>query len=46
MVDLNFYRINEEDKTRRRKAKARARIKREGNGRPLFCIIEEGRSYY
>ena len=42
MVDVNFYRINPEDKTRRRKA--RARIKREGNGRPLFCIIEEGRS--
>ena len=41
MVDINFYRINPEDKTRRRKATAR--IKREGNGRPLFCIIEEGR---
>ena len=43
MVDVNFYRINKEDKTRR---KARARIKREGNGRPLFCIIEEGRRLY
>ena len=41
MVDVNFYRINSEDKTRRRKA--RARIQREGNGRPLFCIVEEGR---
>ena len=41
MVDINFYRINTEDKTRRRKA--RARIQREGNGRPLFCIVEEGR---
>ena len=41
MVDVNFYRINKEDKTRRRKA--RARIQREGNGRPLFCIVEEGR---
>lgn len=40
MVDVNFYRINPEDKTRR---KARARIQREGNGRRLFCIIEEGR---
>ena len=40
MVDINFYRINKEDKTRR---KAKARIKREGNGRPLFCIVEEGR---
>ena len=40
MVDINFYRINPEDKTRR---KATARIKREENGRPLFCIIEEGR---
>ena len=44
MVDINFYRINKEDKTTRRKA--RARIKREGNGRPLFCIIEEGRRLY
>ena len=44
MVDVNFYRINPEDKTRRRKAKAR--IKREGNGRPLFCIVEEGRSLF
>ena len=41
MVDVNFYRINSEDKTRRRKA--RARIQREGNGRKLFCIVEEGR---
>ena len=41
MVDVNFYRINTKDKTRRRKA--RARIQREGNGRPLFCIVEEGR---
>ena len=41
MVDVDFYRINQEDKTRRRKA--RARIQREGNGRPLFCVIEEGR---
>ena len=44
MVDVNFYRINKEDKTRRRKA--RARIKREGNGRPLFCVVEEGRSLF
>ena len=44
MVDVNFYRINSEDKTRRRKA--RVRIKREGNGRPFFCIIEEGRRLY
>ena len=44
MVDVNFYRINSEDKTRRRKAKAR--IQREGNGRPLFCIVEEGRSLF
>ena len=44
MVDVSFYRINPEDKTRRRKAKAR--IQREGNGRPLFCIIEEGRRLY
>ena len=41
MVDVDFYRINQEDKTRRRKA--RARIQREGNGRPLFFVIEEGR---
>ena len=41
MVDVNYYRINSEDKTRRRKA--RARIQREGNGRKLFCIVEEGR---
>ena len=44
MVDVNFYRINKEDKTRRRKAKAR--IQREGNGRPLFCVVEEGRSLF
>ena len=44
MVDVNFYRINPDDKTRRRKA--RARIKREGNGRPLFCVVEEGRSLF
>ena len=44
MVDVNFYRINKEDKTRRRKA--RARIQREGNGRPLFCVVEEGRRLY
>ena len=41
MVDVNFYRINKEDKTRR--SKARARLQREGNGRPLFCVVEEGR---
>ena len=41
MVDVNFYRINEEDKTRRRKAKAR--IQREGNGRTFFIVSEEGR---
>ena len=44
MVDINFYRINKEDKTRRRKAKAR--IQREGNGRPLFCVVEEGRRLF
>ena len=44
MVDVNFYRINPEDKTRRRKAKAR--IQREGNGRPLFCVVEEGRRLF
>ena len=44
MVDIDFYRINEEDKTRRRKA--RARIQREGNGRKLFCIVEEGRRLF
>ena len=44
MVDVNFYRINKEDKTRRRKA--RARIQREGNGRQLFLIEEEGRRLY
>lgn len=40
MVDVNFYRINKEDKTRR---KARARIQREGNGRIFFSVVEEGR---
>ena len=40
MVDVNLYRINKEDKTRR---KARARIQREGNGRMFFCVVEEGR---
>ena len=44
MVDVNFYRINPEDKTRRRKAKAR--IQREGNGRRFFCIVEEGRRLF
>lgn len=44
MVDINFYRINTEDETRRRKAKAR--IQREGNGRPLFCVVEEGRRLF
>ena len=44
MVDVDLYRINKEDKTRRRKAKAR--IQREGNGRPLFCVIEEGRRLF
>ena len=44
MVDVNFYRINPEDKTRRRKA--RARIQREGNGRQLFCVVEEGRRLF
>lgn len=44
MVDVSFYRINTEDKTRRRKAKAR--IQREGNGRKLFCITEEGRRLF
>lgn len=44
MVDINFYRINKEDKTRRRKAKAR--IEREGNGRPLFCVVDEGRRLF
>ena len=43
MVDVNFYRINEEDKTTRRR-KTKARLQREGNGRPLFCVVEEGRS--
>lgn len=41
MVDVNFYRINLEDKTRRRKAKVR--IQREGNGRTFFIVSEEGR---
>lgn len=45
MVDINFYRINEEEKTTRRR-KARARIQREGNGRPLFCVVEEGRRLF
>ena len=40
MVDVNFYRINPEDKTRR---KARARIQREGNGKAFFYVVEEGR---
>ena len=44
MVDFDFYRINKEDKTRRRKA--RARIKREGNGRMLFVVSEEGRCLF
>lgn len=43
MVDVNFYRINEDEKTRRRKAKAR--IQREGNGME-FCISEEGRRLF
>ena len=42
MVDVDFYRINPEDKTTRRKAKAR--IKRDGNGRTFFCVVEDGRS--
>lgn len=44
MVDIDFYRINPEDKTRRRKAKARIQI--EGNGRPVFCVVEEGRRLF
>ena len=44
MVDINFYRINTEDTTRRRKAKAR--IQREGNDKPLFCVVEEGRRLF
>ena len=44
MVDVDFYRINTEDKTRRRKA--RARIQREGNSKPLFCVIEDGRRIF
>ena len=45
MVDINFYRINSEDKTTRRR-KAKARIQREGNSRPLFCVVEEGRRLF
>ena len=41
MVDINFYRINKEDKTRRRKPKAR--LQREGSGRTFFMVSEEGR---
>ena len=44
MVDVTFYRINKEDKTRRRKAKAR--IQREGNGHTFFIVSEEGRRLY
>lgn len=44
MVDVNFYRINTEDTTRRRKAKAR--IQREGNSQTLFCVIEDGRRLF
>ena len=44
MVDINFYRINKEDKTRRRKA--RVRIKREGNGKAFFCVVEDGRRLF
>ena len=44
MVDINFYRINTEDKTRRRKVKAR--IQREGNSKPFFCVVEEGRRIF
>lgn len=44
MVDIEFYRINPEDKTRRRKAKAR--IQREGNGKACFCVVEEGRRLF
>lgn len=43
MVDINFYRINKEDKTRR---KAKARIKREGNGHTFFIVSEEGRCLF
>lgn len=46
MVELSYYRINKEDKTRRRKAKARARIQIEGNGKPCFCVVEEGRRLF
>ena len=44
MVDVNFYRINKADKTRRRKA--RARIQREGNGNTFFIVSEEGRRLF
>ena len=44
MVDVNYYRINKEDETRRRKAKAR--LQREENGKPLFCVVEEGRRLF
>ena len=44
MVDISFYRINKEDKTRRRKAKAR--IQREGNGHTFFIVSEEGRRLF
>lgn len=44
MVDIDFYRINKEDTTRRRKAKAR--IQREENGKQLFCVVEEGRRLF
>lgn len=42
MVDINFYRINEEEKTTRRR-KPKARLQREGNGKKSFYIVEEGR---
>ena len=45
MVDLDFYRINPEDKTTRRR-KTKARIQREGNGRTFFIVSEEGRSLF
>ena len=44
MVDINFYRINKEDKTTRRKAKAR--VQREGNGNTFFIVSEEGRRLF
>lgn len=44
MVEVSYYRINKEDKTRRRKA--RARIQREGKGKPCFCVVEEGRRLF